>query len=42
VKALRASLQRWIDGARAAGLEDDNIGALFNDTLRPQASWRAA
>ena len=42
VKALRASLQRWIDGARAAGLDDENIAALFADTLRPPASWRAA
>jgi len=42
VKALRASLQRWIASARAAGLDDENIAALFGDTLRPPASWRAA
>jgi GntR family transcriptional regulator len=42
VKALRASLRRWIGGARAAGLDDQDIAALFGDTLRPPASWRAA
>ena len=42
VKALRSSLQRWIDRARAAGLDDENMSALFADTLRPPASWRAA
>jgi len=42
VKVLRASLQRWIASARAAGLDDENIAALFGDTLRPPASWRAA
>jgi GntR family transcriptional regulator len=42
VAALRASLQRWIDRARAKGLDDENIAALFGDTLRPPASWRAA
>src|SRR3954453_19622369 len=30
-KALRTSLQRWIDGARRAGLDDENIAALFAD-----------
>jgi GntR family transcriptional regulator len=42
VKALRTSLQRWIDRARAAGLDDENMTALFADTVRPPASWRAA
>src|SRR3954463_823649 len=28
VKALRASLQRWVASARAAGLDDDNLAAL--------------
>jgi GntR family transcriptional regulator len=42
VKALRSSLQRWIDRARAAGLDDENMSALFADTVRPPASWRAA
>ena len=42
VKALRSSLQRWIERARAAGLDDENLVALFADTVRPPASWRAA
>ena len=32
VEALRASLQRWIASARAAGLDDENMAALFADT----------
>jgi len=42
LKALRTSLQRWIERARAAGLDDENLATLFNDTLRPPAAWRAA
>jgi len=42
LKALRSSLQRWIERARAAGLDDENMIALFGDTVRPPASWKAA
>ncbi len=42
VKALRASLLRWIENARAAGLDEESMTALFADTVRPPASWRAA
>jgi GntR family transcriptional regulator len=42
VKGLRSALQRWIERARAAGLDDDNMAALFADTVRPPASSRAA
>ena len=42
LKALRSSLQRWIERARVAGLDDENMVALFADTVRPPASWRAA
>jgi DNA-binding transcriptional regulator YhcF (GntR family) len=42
LKALRSSLQRWIERARDAGLDDDNMVALFADTVRPPASWKAA
>ena len=42
LKALRTSLHRWIDRARAAGLDDENMIALFADTVRPPASWKAA
>ncbi len=42
LKALRSSLQRWIERARAAGLDDDNMVALLTDTVRSESSWRAA
>ena len=42
VKQLRSSLQSWIESARAAGLDEDTMAALFGDTLRPPSSWRAA
>src|SRR5690242_16768357 len=37
LEQLRAALQRWIAGARAAGLDDDGIAALFADTVRAPA-----
>jgi|SRR5581483_2998553 len=42
LKSLRTSLQRWIDRAHAAGLDDENIAALFADTVRPPAISRVA
>jgi GntR family transcriptional regulator len=42
VKGLRSALQRWLERARAAGLDDENIAALFADTVRPPVSSRAA
>jgi GntR family transcriptional regulator len=42
VKALRSSLLRWIQHARAAGLDEQSMTALFADTVRPPASRRAA
>jgi GntR family transcriptional regulator len=42
VKALRTSLQRWIDRARSTGLDDENMVALFADTVRSSSSRRAA
>jgi GntR family transcriptional regulator len=41
-KDLRAGLRRWIERARAAGLDEENMAALFADTVRPPASVRAA
>jgi GntR family transcriptional regulator len=32
--ALRRTLLRWLHGARAAGLDDESILALFNATFR--------
>jgi GntR family transcriptional regulator len=42
LKDLRAGLQRWIGRAKAAGLDDDNMAALFADTVRPPAVSRVA
>ena len=42
LKELRAGLRRWIERARAAGLDEENMAALFADTIRPPASVRAA
>jgi GntR family transcriptional regulator len=42
IKALRTALQRWVSRARAAGLDDDSISALFADTVRPTAVSRVA
>jgi GntR family transcriptional regulator len=42
VKALRSSLLRWIERARGAGLDEENMAALFADTVRPPASRRVA
>jgi GntR family transcriptional regulator len=42
LKALRSSLQRWIDRARASGLDDDSMAAVFADTLRPPTISRVA
>ncbi len=38
VKELRASLKRWVESARKAGLDDESITALFANTLRPTIS----
>ncbi|MGH3000390.1 MAG: GntR family transcriptional regulator, partial [Gaiellaceae bacterium] len=40
LKTLRSSLHRWVDRARGAGLDDDNIAALFADTIRPPSISR--
>jgi GntR family transcriptional regulator len=42
VKVLRASLLGWIEQARAAGLDEENMSALFADTVRPPTAWVAA
>jgi DNA-binding transcriptional regulator YhcF (GntR family) len=42
VKELRVALLRWIGRARASGLDDENMAALFADTVRPPAASRAA
>jgi len=42
VQELRSALARWVGRARAAGLDDENMAALFADTVRPPAASRAA
>jgi DNA-binding transcriptional regulator YhcF (GntR family) len=37
VKELRAGLERWIARARAAGLDEEGMAALFADTVHPPA-----
>jgi GntR family transcriptional regulator len=42
VKALRVGIERWIERARTAGLNDDQIAAVFAGALRPQSIERVA
>ena len=42
VKELRTGLERWIGRARAVGLDEESMAALFNDTVRPPAVSRVA
>jgi GntR family transcriptional regulator len=37
VQELRSAMQRWVNRARAAGLDDDGMAALFWDVVRPPA-----
>ena len=42
VKSLRSSLDRWITRARAAGLDEESMSALFADSVRPASLVRVA
>ena len=42
LKGLRSSLERWVARARAAGLDDEAIRALFAETARPETVSRVA
>jgi GntR family transcriptional regulator len=42
LKGLRSALDRWIERARSAGLDDEGIGALFSETMRPSDVKRVA
>jgi GntR family transcriptional regulator len=42
VAALRTALQKWVARARAAGLDDDSLHALFADVVRPASVSRVA
>ena len=41
-KDLRAGLQRWVERARSAGLDEEGIEALVADVLHPARSTRVA
>jgi GntR family transcriptional regulator len=42
IAELQTSLLRWVARARAAGLDDENVTALFLDALRPGAVVKVA
>src|SRR4051794_5040637 len=42
VKRLRTDLERWVGRARSAGLDEENMSALFADTVRPPIVTRVA
>ena len=42
LKGLRSALERWVARARTAGLDDESIGALFADAVRPAGVSRVA
>ena len=42
LSVLRSALQQWIGQARAAGLDEENMTALFADTVRPPVVSRVA
>jgi GntR family transcriptional regulator len=37
LNGLRSSLERWVARARAAGLDEESVRALFAEALRPDA-----
>jgi GntR family transcriptional regulator len=42
IKELRSALNKWAQRARAAGLDDESMAALFADTVRPPVISRVA
>jgi GntR family transcriptional regulator len=42
VRSLRSSLDRWVDRARAAGLDEESMLALFAESVRPGSVSRVA
>ncbi|HET7744471.1 MAG TPA: GntR family transcriptional regulator [Gaiellaceae bacterium] len=42
VKELRVALQRWVAKAKAAGLDEEGMTVLFDDTVRPPITSRVA
>jgi GntR family transcriptional regulator len=42
VKSLRSSLQRWVERARATGLDEESMAALFAEAIRPPSLSQVA
>lgn len=42
IQALRLALERWLDRAREAGLDEESIAALYADAVRAAFTERAA
>jgi GntR family transcriptional regulator len=42
LKSLRSGLERWLTRARAAGLDDESIGALFAEAVHLSGVSRVA
>jgi GntR family transcriptional regulator len=42
VRSLRSSLDKWVTRARAAGLDEDSMAALFADSVGPSSASRVA
>jgi GntR family transcriptional regulator len=42
VRSLRSSLDRWVTRARAAGLDEESMSALFAESVRPASVSRVA
>jgi GntR family transcriptional regulator len=40
LKGLRSALDQWVARARAAGLDDEGIRAVFADSVRPEPMSR--
>jgi GntR family transcriptional regulator len=42
LKGLRSGLERWVERAREAGLDEEGMATLLADTLRPPVVSRVA
>jgi GntR family transcriptional regulator len=42
LRSLRSGLERWVSQARATGLDEDTIAALFAEAVRPESVSGAA
>ena len=42
VRSLRSSLDKWVTRARAAGLDEESMAALFADSVGPSSASRVA